>query len=83
MKALAEQFTERKFAFDMSDADIEVEAEIVSELRVSLEALIKKLSYFSRDPAPLENLHDVLMDALTQCRREIKDLNEAKKIGMS
>lgn len=77
MNALAEQFTERKIVFEMSDADIEVEAEIVSELRVSLEALIKKLSYFSRDPAPLENLHDVLMDALTQCRREIKDLTDS------
>ena len=83
MKALAEQFTERKYAFDMSDADFEVEAEIVSELSVSLVALIRKLSYFGRDPAPLENLHDILTDSTTQCRKEIKDLNDAASKGMS
>ena len=79
MRALAEQFTERQVSFEMNDADFEVEAEIVSELRVSLEALIKKLAYFGRDPAPIENLHDVLADSLTQCRKQIKDIIDRSK----
>jgi hypothetical protein len=83
MKVLAEQFSERQSSFEMSDADLEVEAEIVSELRFSLEALIRKLTYFGRDPAPLENLHDALADSLTHCRKEIKDLNEAISKSMS
>lgn len=83
MSDLAAKFREREIVFKMSDADLDVEAEIVSELSVSLEALIRKLSYYGGDPAPLESLHDVLADALTQCRREIKDITDTANRTMS
>lgn len=74
IKALAEKFSEPPVFID--PAELQVEQQIVSELRFTLTALMNKLNYYGNDPAPLEVLHEVLADAVQACRAEIKKRND-------